>query len=67
MEKMEGLSSWVPQENGSNGILELRGRRRWSQISIWGSIREACKWGSEEREEDESLSWVGGVVEVAGT
>ena len=43
MEKMGGLSSWVPQENGSNGILELRGRRRWSQISIWGSRRGACK------------------------
>ena len=46
---MEGLSSWVLQENGNNEILELRGRRKWVQIFIWGSRRGACKrkWREE--------------------
>ena len=36
-EKMECNHSWKLHENGSNGILELRGRRRWFQILIWRS------------------------------
>jgi len=49
MEKMEGLSSWVLQENDRDGILELRGRRRWSHISLWRFLAMACKeWEGEE-------------------
>ena len=60
---MKELSSWSLQENTSNGILELRGRRRYSQILSWRSLTMACK---RERDEEEEflLSWV--EEEVAG-
>ncbi|XXG85669.1 hypothetical protein AAC387_Pa11g0706 [Persea americana] len=38
---MKGLSSWDLQENDSNGILELRGRRGYSQILSWRD--EVCR------------------------
>ena len=30
--KMKGLTSWDPQENGSNGKLGRRGRKGYAQI-----------------------------------
>ena len=48
--KMKELSSWDPQENGSNGELGLRGRKGYAQISIWSSLALACKERNEEEE-----------------
>ena len=56
--KMKGLSSWDPQENGSNGGLGLRGRKGYARISIWSSLALACKERNEEEEEEVPLSWV---------
>ena len=55
---MKGLSSWDPQENGTNGGLGLRGRKGYAQISIWSSLALACKERNEEEEEEVPLSWV---------
>ena len=58
---MECNLSWKHQENGSNGILELRGRKGWSQIFIWKSLTITCmeNMGGEE---ELFLSWYEGGV-----
>ena len=48
--KKKELFSWDPQENDSNGELEMRGRRWWSQIFIWKFLTKAWKENKEKEE-----------------
>ena len=54
--KMECKHSWDNHKNSSNGILELRGKRGYSQIFSWKSLTMALKDNKGE-EEEAFLSW----------